>query len=85
MTADSPPAPHLLQVCVIAVMGTLGLAHRAQSLSVVQYSCGTSRAGFVGQTAVYVIVVVMVCVGPATPPRPGPGGGFTAGGPKRLT
>lgn len=85
VTEDSPFLPHFLQVCVTVVMGTLGLAHRAQSLSVVQYSCVTSRAGFVGQTAVYVIVVVMVCVRPGTPPRPGAGGGFTPGAPARLT
>lgn len=93
MTVDSPFAPHLLQACVIAVIGMVGLvncpaAHRAQlgTLSVVQYSCVTSRAGFVLQTVVYVTVEVMVCVtmaGPK-PPIPGAAGGFAAGLPTRL-
>lgn len=94
MTVDSPFSPHLLQVCVTAVIGIVGLvnfpaAHRAQSatLSLVQYSCVTSRAGFVGQTVVYVTVEVIVCVTipPDTePPIPGAGGGTAPGLPARL-
>lgn len=88
VTVDSPFAPHLLQVCVIAVIGTVGFvifpaAQRAQlgTLSVVQYSCVTSKAGFVLQTVVYVIVETMVCVTPPGPgpPNPGAGGGFAPG------